>query len=237
MADAISHQPLAMTRISVYLKPVIFVAALGPLAWLVWAALTGNLSANPLSDITNETGVWTLRFLCITLAVTPLRRLTGWHWLIRFRRMFGLFAFFYGSLHFLTYVIVDRFAGLDFPNGIVSLRTVRDLVISVAQDIRKRPFITVGFTGWLLMVPLALTSTAGMIRRLGGRRWNLLHRLVYVSAIAGPTHYWWLVKADVRRPVTYALVVATLLLFRVAWTRWHAPASARVPQARVTTSS
>src|SRR5690242_3932554 len=201
-----------MTRISVYLKPIAFVAALGPAAWLVWAALTGHLSVNPLSDITNETGVWTLRFLCVTLAVTPLRRVTGWHWLIRFRRMAGLFAFFYGTLHFLTYVIVDRFASLDFPEGIVALRTLRDLAVSVGQDIGKRPFITVGFTGWLLMVPLALTSTAGMIRRLGGRRWNLLHRLVYASAIAGVVHYWWLVKADVRRPETYALIVGALLL-------------------------
>ena len=103
------------------LKPAVFVAALGPAGWLVWAALTGNLSANPLSDITNETGLWALRFLCITLAITPLRRLTGWNAVIRFRRMTGLFAFFYGSLHFLTYVIADRFAGLDFPDGIVAL--------------------------------------------------------------------------------------------------------------------
>jgi len=221
-------------RVSLLLKPLVFVAALGPLAWLVWAALTGNLSANPLSDITNETGIWTLRFLCITLTVTPLRRLTGWHWLIRFRRMFGLFAFFYGTLHFLTYVIVDRFAGLDFPDGIVAVRTLRDLAVSVVQDIGKRPFITVGFTGWLLMVPLALTSTAGMIRRLGGRRWNRLHRLVYVSAIAGVVHYWWLVKADVRRPVTYGIVVATLLLFRIGWARRQAatPARSKLPPAR-----
>src|SRR5438874_7281551 len=178
--------PLAMTKI---LRPLVFIVALVPAGWLVWAALAGKLSASPLSDITNETGIWTLRFLCITLAVTPLRRLTRWNWVIRFRRMFGLFAFFYGTLHFLTYVIVDRFAGLDFPNGIVAWRTLRDLAASVGQDIAKRPFITVGFTAWTLMLPLALTSTAGMIRRLGGRRWNLLHRLVYVSAIAGVVHY------------------------------------------------
>jgi len=221
-----------MIRALTILKPLVFAAGLGPAAWLVWAAFTGHLSVNPLSDITNETGVWTLRFLCITLAVTPLRRVTGAHWLIRFRRMTGLFAFFYGTLHFLTYIIVDRFAGLDFPNGIVALRTVRDLAVSVGQDIGKRPFITVGFTGWLLMVPLALTSTAGMIRRLGGRRWNLLHRLVYVSASAGVVHYWWLVKADVRRPLAYALVVGTLLMFRIVWRRWHAVAPAPVPRAR-----
>jgi len=197
------------------LKIFVFVAALGPLTWLVWAALTGNLSANPLSDITNETGVWTLRFVCITLAVTPLRRLTGWHAAIRFRRMMGLFAFFYGTLHFLTYVIVDRFAGLDFPDGMLAWSTVTNLAKSVGEDIYKRPFITVGFTAWLTMVPLAATSTAGMIRRLGGRRWNLLHRLVYATGVLGVIHYWWLVKADVSRPRTYAIVVASLLAFRV----------------------
>jgi methionine sulfoxide reductase heme-binding subunit len=183
----------------------------------VWAAYTGNLSANPLSDITNETGVWTLRFVCLTLAVTPARRLTGWNGVIRFRRMIGLFAFFYGTLHFLTYVIVDRFASLDFPDGFIALSTVRNLAASVVEDIGKRPFITVGFTGWLTMLPLALTSTAGMIRRLGGRRWNLLHRLVYATGVAGVVHYWWLVKADVSRPRAYAVVVALLLGFRVWW--------------------
>jgi sulfoxide reductase heme-binding subunit YedZ len=200
------------------LKPIVFLLSLGPVGWLVWAALTGNLSANPLSDITNETGVWTLRFLCITLAITPLRRVTGWNELIRFRRMVGLFAFFYGTLHMLTYVILDRFAGLDFPDGIVSLRMLRDLAVSVGHDVYKRPFITMGSIAFLSMAPLAATSTAGMIRRLGGRRWNLLHRLVYVSATAGVIHYWWLVKADVRRPETYALIVALLLGFRLAWT-------------------
>jgi sulfoxide reductase heme-binding subunit YedZ len=205
------------------LKPIVFVAALGPCAWLVWAALTGNLSANPLSDLTNETGVWTLRFLCITLSITPLRKLTGWNALIRFRRMTGLFAFFYGTLHFLTYVIADRFAGLDFANGMFTLATVRNLVASVGEDIYKRPFITVGFTAWTTMVPLAVTSTAGMIRRLGGRRWNLLHRLVYLTAMLGVLHYWWLVKADVRRPLTYGAVVGVLLAVRLYWARQHMP--------------
>ena len=202
-------------------KPLAFVASLGPVAWLVWAALTGNLSANPLSDLTNETGVWTLRFLCITLAITPLRALTGWNAAIRFRRMTGLFAFFYGTLHFLTYVIADRFAGLDFSNGMFTLATVRNLAASVGEDIYKRPFITVGFTTWMTMVPLAITSTAGMIRRLGGRRWNLLHRLVYLTAMLGVVHYWWLVKADIRRPLAYGVVVGALLLARVARARWR----------------
>jgi methionine sulfoxide reductase heme-binding subunit len=202
----------------------VFVASLGPASWLVWAALTGNLSPNPLSDITNETGVWTLRFLCITLAITPLRRLTGWNTAIRFRRMVGLFAFFYGTLHFLTYVIADRFAALDFTNGMFTLATVRNLAASVAEDVYKRPFITVGFSTWLSMTPLALTSTAGMIRRLGGRRWNRLHRLIYLTATLGVLHYWWLVKADVSRPITYGIVVGSLLAVRVYWARWRASA-------------
>jgi methionine sulfoxide reductase heme-binding subunit len=204
------------------LKPLVFLASLGPCAWLVWAAATGNLSVNPLSDLTNETGVWTLRFICITLALTPLRRITGWSLPIRFRRMAGLFAFFYGTLHFLTYVIADRFAGLDFPDGIVAWTTVRNLTNSVGADIYKRPFITVGFTTWLTMLPLAITSTAGMIRRLGGRRWNQLHRFVYATGVLGVLHYWWLVKVDVRRPYIYGTIVAILLGFRVAWSRAHA---------------
>ncbi len=170
------------------LKPVVFLAAMGPCAWLLWAALTGAFSADPLADITNETGVWTLRFLCITLTVTPLRRLTGWNAVIRFRRLLGLFAFFYGTLHLLTYVIADRYAGLDVSSGIVAWKTVRDLAGSIAADIYKRPFITMGFTAWISMLPLAATSTAGMIRRLGGRRWQLLHRLIYASVVAGVVH-------------------------------------------------
>src|SRR5687768_11535833 len=201
----------------IYLKLLAFAAGLAPLIWLIWAAVTGNLSVNPLSDITLFTGDWTIRFICITLAITPLRRLTGWHSLIRFRRMAGLFAFFYGTTHFLIYVIADRFAGLDFPNGIVSLTTVRSLIASVGEDIYKRPFITIGFAAWLCMVPLAATSTAGMIRRLGGRRWQALHRLVYVTAIAGVIHYWWLVKSDIRPPLRYAIIVGLLLGARVAY--------------------
>jgi len=214
-------------------KPIVFAASLGPLAWIVWAALTGNLSPNPLSDITNETGVWTLRFLCITLAITPLRIITGWNAAIRFRRMTGLFAFFYGTLHFLIYAIADRFAGLDFTNGMFTLATARNLAASVGEDIYKRPFITVGFTAWCTMLPLALTSTAGMIRRLGGRRWNLLHRLVYLTATLGVVHYYWLVKADVRRPVTYGIVVGVLLAVRVvrAWQRSGTPSMAAARRA------
>src|SRR5580765_101795 len=209
------------------LKPAVFIAALGPAGWLVGAIVTGNLSANPLADLTNKTGLWAIRFICITLAITPLRRITRWNALIRFRRMTGLFAFFYGSCHFLTYVIADRFTALDFPDGIVAWSTVTNLMTSVGEDIYKRPFITIGFTALMLMLPLAVTSTAGMIRRLGGKRWQALHRLIYASAIAAVLHYWWLVKADLRSPQRYALAVAGLLLFRLVWARLRAPVAAR----------
>ena len=129
----------------------------------------------------------------------------------------GFVAFFYGTLHLLTYVIADRLAGLEFPAGIFAVRTVRDLAVAVGADVLKRPFITVGMTAWIGMVPLAVTSTAGMIRRLGGRQWQRLHRLTYVCATAGVLHYWWLVKADIRRPESYALVVGGLLAIRLWW--------------------
>jgi methionine sulfoxide reductase heme-binding subunit len=197
-------------------KPVVFLAALSPAVYLTWAALTNHLSANPLSDVTNETGVWTLRFLCITLLLTPLRRVSGLNLVSAFRRMTGLYAFFYGSLHFLTYLILDRFAGLvDFPDGIVSFTTVKRIVASSVGDVAMRPFITVGFFAFLTMVPLAITSTKGWIRRLGGKRWAALHRLVYVTGVAGVVHYWWLVKADIRRPMIYGSIVGTLLAVRL----------------------
>lgn len=181
------------------LKPLVFLAALGPVAYLTWAALTDNLSANPISDITLETGTWTLRFLVMTLAVTPLRRLTQWNDLIRFRRMLGLFAFFYGTLHFTTYLWLDQFFDLT----------------GIGQDIWKRPFITVGFTAFVALLPLAITSTHGWIRRLGGKNWQRLHRLIYLAAVCGVVHYWWLVKSDVQRPMIYGLIFATLLGYRV----------------------
>ena len=183
-------------------KAPVFVAALIPLLWLTWGAFTDNLGANPIDVITDETGTWTLRFLVLTLAVTPLRRLSGWNGAIRFRRMLGLFAFFYGSLHFLTYLWLDQFFELD----------------EIVKDIAKRPFITVGFSAFVLMLPLALTSTTGWIRRLGGRRWQAIHRLVYVSAALGVVHYWWLVKSDVSRPLRYGLIVGALLGVRLWWT-------------------
>jgi sulfoxide reductase heme-binding subunit YedZ len=197
------------------LKPLVFAAALVPFALLVWRGFTGNLSADPLAEITNETGIWTLRFIAVTLAITPLRRVTGWNPIIRYRRMLGLFAFFYGSLHFLTYVIADRFASLDFPDGFVAWSTVVNLLAAIWEDVAKRPYITVGFIAFVSMIPLALTSTAGWIRRLGGRNWQLLHRLIYLTSIAAVTHYWWKVKADTLHPAIYAAIVAVLLGFRV----------------------
>jgi methionine sulfoxide reductase heme-binding subunit len=215
------------------LKPVVFLVALAPAVGALWLARASffpdpippppgwliTVSPNPLSDITLETGVWAIRFVCITLALTPLRRLSGWNGFTRFRRMAGLFAFFYGSLHFVTYVIADRYAGLDLTNGFVSFAVANALVKSVGEDIYKRPFITVGFATWLSMLPLALTSTAGSIRRLGGRKWNLLHRLVYATGVLAVVHYWWLVKSDITRPLNYAIVVALLLGFRIYWSR------------------
>jgi sulfoxide reductase heme-binding subunit YedZ len=173
----------------------------------MWRAFFGGLGANPIEQITHETGDWTLRFLVITLAVTPVRKLLGQPKLIRFRRMLGLFAFFYGVLHLATYVVLDRY--FDFSD--------------VWNDIAKRPFITVGTLGFVAMVPLAITSTAGWIRRLGGKRWQLLHRLIYVSAIAGVIHYFWLVKSDVRLPLMYGAMVGVLLAYRVVvWMRGRA---------------
>jgi sulfoxide reductase heme-binding subunit YedZ len=183
-------------------KVLAFVAGLAPLFWVAWRAYHQNLTANPIEYITHFTGDWTLRFLVITLAVTPLRKLLGLPDLIRFRRMIGLYAFFYGTLHFVTYIWLDKFFDLT----------------EMLKDIAKRPYITAGFTGFLLMLPLAVTSTAGWIRRMGGKRWQALHRLVYGSAVAGVVHYYWLVKSDIRLPVMYGVFVGILLSYRtIAW--------------------
>jgi sulfoxide reductase heme-binding subunit YedZ len=187
-----------------WVKPVVFLACLVPLARLGWKAYMGLLGANPIEVITHSTGDWLLRFLLITLAVTPVRKLTGQLWLIRYRRMLGLFAFFYGVLHFLTYIWLDKFFDLH----------------EMLVDIAKRRFITVGFAGFALLIPLALTSTTAWIRRLGGKRWQNLHRLVYFSAIAGVIHYYWLVKADVRKPLEYAFVLSLLLGYRLCIWAW-----------------
>jgi sulfoxide reductase heme-binding subunit YedZ len=204
------------------LKVATFVVCLGPLFTLVWKAVHDipattsipfiargvdrwSLGANPIEVITRSTGKWTLVFLLLTLAITPLRKIFGQPWLVRFRRMLGLFAFFYVSLHFTTYIWLDKFFD------------VHEMLL----DIQKRKFITVGFTAFVLLIPLAITSTAGWIRRLGGKRWRRLHQLIYLSAVLGVVHFLWLVKADLRRPIYYGSVLAVLLLYRVG--AWIAP--------------
>ena len=195
-----------MNRIltSKWAKVVVFALCLIPLGIIVWEGFTGGWGANPTQFLEHATGDWILRFLAITLAVSPLRKIKilGLTQLIRFRRMLGLFAFFYAFLHFSLYLGLDRV--LDFG--------------SVWADVVKRPYITVGFTGFVLMIPLAITSTAGMVRRMGYRRWQMLHRAIYVSAVAGVIHFYWLVKSDVHLPLIYAGIMAVLLGWRVlAW--------------------
>ena len=182
-------------------KPILFLVCLVPLTRLVWDGLHENLGANPVETIRLFTGDWTLRFLLITLAVTPLRRLTGWNAMVRVRRMLGLFAFFYAALHVISYVWLDQFFMWDL----------------IVEDVYKRPYITVGFTAFMLLLPLAFTSTNGMVRRLGGKHWQRLHRLVYIIAILGVVHFWWLVKSDIRQPLIYAAVLALLLGYRLIW--------------------
>lgn len=187
---------------SKWTKIVVFSLCLVPLGILAWRAFQGRLTANPVEFITHATGDWTLRFIVITLAITPGRKLLRLPQLIRFRRMLGLFAFFYACLHFSIWIGIDKF--FDWTE--------------MWKDLEKRRFITVGFTGLLLMIPLAITSTAGWIRRLGGKRWRLLHRAIYVTAICGVIHYYWLVKSDVRKPLEYAYMVGALLVWRLgAW--------------------
>ena len=195
------------------LKVGVFLGCLGPLANLLWRYHADDLGANPIEVITRSTGKSTLVFLLVTLSITPLRKLSRQPWLIRFRRMLGLFAFFYGCLHFTTYIWLDQF--FDWAN--------------MVKDVGKRPFITAGFTGFVLMIPLALTSTRWAVRTMGGKRWQGLHRLIYLSAIAGVTHFIWLVKKDISEPLLYAAVLAALLLYRIG--AWGIPAI-RARQAR-----
>lgn len=191
---------MALRPIS-WLRGAVFGAALVPAGLLVVGFFTDDLTANPIEYITHQTGYWALVLLVASLAVTPLRRLSGWNDLIRLRRMVGLFAFFYATLHLLTWVVLDKF--FDWP--------------WMLEDIVERRFITVGMVSWALMLPLAVTSTQGMIRRLG-RRWQQLHRAAYGAAVAGVVHYWWLVKADVQQPQAFAVVLTLLLVFRAWWT-------------------
>lgn len=181
------------------LKAALFLASLIPLIRLVWYGYSGQLGANPIEFITRSLGTWTLVFLLITLSITPLRKLSGWSWLIKLRRMAGLFAFFYALLHFITYIWLDQFFDLH----------------SIYKDVIKRPFITIGFAAFILLIPLAITSSNAMIKRLGGKRWLLLHRLIYLIAVFGVLHYWWLVKKDITQPLIYSAVLATLLAYRI----------------------
>jgi len=180
-------------------KLIVFLLGIAPLGWLGWRALHSDLTANPIEFITHFTGDWTIRFLCFTLGITPFRKLLKLPELIRFRRMLGLFAFFYVCLHFLTWLAIDQQFNLH----------------DMWADVLKRRFITVGFTAFVLLIPLAITSTAGWIRRLGGKRWQQLHRAVYIAAVLGVIHYYWLVKSDVRWPLFYGVIVGVLLLWRL----------------------
>jgi methionine sulfoxide reductase heme-binding subunit len=185
-------------------KVFVFALCLVPFLLLLQDWRHDALGPNPVENITHTTGNWTIYFLLITLCITPLRKIFNLPMLIRFRRMLGLFAFFYGCLHLTTYVWLDQ--SFDWP--------------ALWKDVYKRPFITAGFTAWLLMVPLALTSTAWSIRKLGGKRWQLLHRLIYFSALGGVIHYYWLVKSDVRLPLLYGAILLVLMLYRtVIWLR------------------
>jgi len=184
---------------SKWTKVVVFLVCLIPLGMLVWRGLNNGLGANPVEFIQLTTGRWTLRFLVFTLCVTPFRKLLKLPDLIRFRRMLGLFAFSYLCIHFLTYLVLDQ--SLDLS--------------AIWKDVAKRPFITVGFLGFLLLLPLAITSTAGWIRRLGGKRWQALHRAIYFAAVCGVIHYYWKVKSDVRMPLFYGALVGILLLWRL----------------------
>lgn len=190
---------MARPRSYAWLGPAVFTGALVPLLSLSIRAAQGRLGANPISEALNQLGLLALIFLVATLALTPIRRLTGWSWPIRIRRMVGLFAFFYASLHFTLYLAIDQ--GLDLA--------------VVWEDITKRPFIFVGFTALALMIPLAVTSTNASVRRLGAKRWGRLHRLVYVVAVLAAVHFLWRVKADYSEPATYAAILGALLLFRL----------------------
>jgi len=185
-------------------KVAIFLACLVPAALLAWRFHTGDLTPNPIEFVTHFTGDWAIRFVVATLAITPLRKLLQLPDLIRFRRMLGLFAFFYATLHFATWFGLDKFFDMH----------------EILADFTKRRFIIAGLVGYLCMLPLALTSTKGWIRRLGGPRWQLLHRLIYVTGIAVVIHYYWLVKSDVRLPVFYGSLVAILLAYRAAVALW-----------------
>ena len=200
------------------LKPLVLALSLVPAVQLC-ATLVTDL--NPFNVITRDTGYWSLRFLCFTLAVSPVRRLVGWHSLIKIRRMLGQFAFFYGTLHLLAYVVFYKYAALDLSTGLLSRTTAGDLLGAIGEDIVARPFIWTGFVAFAVMLPLALTSTRDMIRRLGGRRWQLLHRLIYVAAAFSVVHYRWPLFARSRTPSDYIFIVGGLLAIRLLPPQWR----------------
>lgn len=204
--------PLSNKQI-LQLKAGVFFLALLPFVRLVSFVFLDRLGANPVEFITRNTGDWTLYFLCITLCITPLRRLLQWHFLVRLRRMLGLFAFFYAFLHFMTFLWFDHFFDLA----------------EMWADVLKRPFITVGFSAFVLLIPLALTSTNGMLRRLGGKRWQLLHSLVYLIAVLGVLHYFWMKagKHDFAQPWLFAVIVFSLLAIRAYW-HWRSGSSSDI---------
>ncbi len=210
-ASPFAQQALLIKR----LKPAVFLLCLLPLADLIYRGLTNQLDADPVDDITAVTGTWGLRLLLITLAVSPVRQVTGWHALIKLRRMFGLFAFFYACLHFLTYLMLDQFFAWQF----------------IVEDISERPYILVGFSAFVLLVPLAVTSTNGWVRRLGGRRWQKLHALVYGIAVLGVLHHFLQVKADISGPAQYALILMVLLAYR-----WYRRRGKQAGKTRVKTA-
>ena len=188
-------------------RPAVVIVCLVPLLWLLWDTFTGNLSANPLEDITHRTGLAGLRILLATLAVTPLVRISGWSHLMKLRRLIGLFAFFYVTLHLGTYLLFDQFFS----------------IAGIVEDVAKRPYITVGFAAFLVLTPLAVTSTNKMVKRLGGARWKALHSMVYVAAAAGVVHYLWLVKIDTRDPTIYGVILVVLLASRLWGKRTRHP--------------
>ena len=195
--QSMQPKPTQISRI----KAALFIACLTPLGHLFWQGFRNHLGANPVEYITHSTGWWALALILITLSVTPLRRVTGLPWLLRFRRLLGLFAFFYASLHFVTYIWLDQF--FDWKD--------------IVKDIGKRPFIMLGFSAFVLLIPLALTSTNAMVKRLGAKRWQQLHRFIYVLSALAVAHFWWLVKKDITEPFIFAVLLAMLLIARLLY--------------------
>ena len=196
-----------------FIKPLLFIICLLPTGWLVWAFMHNGLGANPFEVLTRDTGEWTLRFILLTLLMTPLRSIFNWSWPLRIRRMLGLYSFFYATIHLLTYLWFDQFFDWN----------------EIAIDITKRPFITAGITAWIMLLPLAVTSTRYMMKKLG-KQWKMLHRMVYIISILGVLHFFWLVKADLIEPTIYAVILVFLLGYRRAKQYRAKPSSVVITQ-------